>query len=346
MKNTPGEIMATIKEIAALAGVSRGTVDRVLNHRGAVHPKTAEKILEIAQALDYRPNRAGIVLAAQKRKLKLGVVLLGRGNPFYEDVLLGIREKAAELESYNCTVLIRQTDYDREEQLAAIDELLSEGINGLALSPYNANAVRRKINELYEKNIPVVTLNTDIENSRRIAYVGCHYFRSGQTAAGLMRLMTSGQVYTGIISGSGNVLCHTERIAGFKDVIKACENIHISATITNQDDDFESYEMTARLLKSHPEINALYFTAGGVYGGCRAVIESGRQYDIKIFTYDLVETTKKLIEKGLIAATICQQPVLQGSKPLDILFAHLTTGESPQSEYNYVDIDIRVKENL
>ena len=93
--------MATIKEIAALAGVSRGTVDRVLNHRGAVSPQTAEKILEIARSLDYRPNKAGIVLAAQKRKLKLGVVLLGRGNPFYEDVLLGIREKASELESYN-----------------------------------------------------------------------------------------------------------------------------------------------------------------------------------------------------------------------------------------------------
>ena len=74
--------MATIKEIAALAGVSRGTVDRVLNHRGAVSPQTAEKILEIARSLDYRPNKAGIVLAAQKRKLKLGVVLLGRGNPF------------------------------------------------------------------------------------------------------------------------------------------------------------------------------------------------------------------------------------------------------------------------
>ena len=158
--------MATIKEIAALAGVSRGTVDRVLNHRGAVSPKTAEKILEIAQALDYKPNRAGIVLAAQKHKLKLGVVLLGRGNPFYEEVLLGISEKAAELESYNCTVLIRQTDYDREEQLAAIDELIAEGVNGLALSPYNDNAVRQKINTLYEQHIPVVTLNTDIENSR------------------------------------------------------------------------------------------------------------------------------------------------------------------------------------
>lgn len=338
--------MATIKEIAILAGVSRGTVDRVLNHRGSVNPKTEEKIWEIAQALDYKPNKAGIVLAAQKRKLKIGVILLGLNNPFYDDVLRGISEKAVELESYNCTVLIKQTEYSLEEQLHAIDELVAENINGLALSPYNDKAVRRKINELYEKNIPVVTLNTDIENSKRLAYVGCNYYRSGQTAAGLVHLMTSGQIYIGIISGSPDILCHTERIAGFKNITENYKNLHISATIMNQDDDFESYEMTTRLLKEHPEINALYFTAGGVYGGCRAVIASGRQYDMKIFTYDMVETTKQMIEQGLIAATICQQPLLQGSKPLDILFENLTTGKSPQSEFNYVDIDIRIKENL
>ena len=56
--------MATIKEIAELAGVSRGTVDRVLNGRGSVSEQTARKVLDIAQALQYRPNRAGIVLAA------------------------------------------------------------------------------------------------------------------------------------------------------------------------------------------------------------------------------------------------------------------------------------------
>ena len=49
--------MATIKEIAALAGVSRGTVDRVLNDRGAVNPETAEKIRKIAKELDYKPNQ-------------------------------------------------------------------------------------------------------------------------------------------------------------------------------------------------------------------------------------------------------------------------------------------------
>lgn len=97
--------MATIKEIAALAGVSRGTVDRVLNHRGCVSPATAEKIERLARDLDYRPNRAGLVLAAQKKNLTLGVILFSGDNPFYIDVLAGVQEKAQELSCYNCTVL-------------------------------------------------------------------------------------------------------------------------------------------------------------------------------------------------------------------------------------------------
>ena len=134
--------MATLKEIADLAGVSRGTVDRVLNHRGSVNPQTERKILEIVQALDYKPNKAGIVLAAQKKNLKLGVVLLGRDTVFYDDILAGVRDKAEELEGYNCSVLLRQTEYDLNRQLEAIDELVAEEISGLAISPYNDNAVR------------------------------------------------------------------------------------------------------------------------------------------------------------------------------------------------------------
>lgn len=338
--------MATLKEIADLAGVSRGTVDRVLNHRGCVNPQTEQRILEIVQALDYKPNKAGIVLAAQKKNLKLGVVLLGKGTVFYDDILAGVHDKAAELDSYNCSVLIRQTEYDLTKQLQAIDELIAEGINGLAISPYNDNAVREKIDELHTQGIPVVTLNTDIENSNRMAYVGSHFYRSGETAGGLMHLMTSGEVLIGIISGSQNVLCHTERIAGFRHVIKSYERIRIIETINHNDDETQSYELTADMLKQHPEINALYFTAGGVYGGCRAVMDCGRHNNITVITYDMVKTTREFVESGLISATICQQPFLQGYKPLSLLFTYLTTGERPAVENDYVDIDIRIKENL
>ncbi len=339
--------MATIKEIAELAGVSRGTVDRVLNNRGAVSSATAEKILEIAKALDYKPNRAGIVLAAQKKRLKLGVILFSSDNPFFGDVLKGVTEKAEALSAYNCNVVIKQVHFNIEEQLAALDELEAEDVNGIAMAPCNHASIKERINSLFQKGIPVVTLNTDIEGSKRIAYVGSHYTHSGETAAGLMHLMTLGEVSVGIISGSSDILCHTERIAGFKKAVNAhYQNIHIVETVENHDDEIESYEKTTALLTAHPDINALFFAAGGVYGGCRAVISLGLAGKIRILAFDKVPTTKKLVEDGIIAATICQQPKIQGTKPLDILFAYLTAGEIPEKEYHYVAVDIRIKENI
>ncbi len=338
--------MATIKEIATLAGVSRGTVDRVLNHRGDVNPQTEEKILQIIRDLDYRPNKAGIVLAAQKKNLKLGVVLLGVGNPFFDDVLSGVHEKEQELAGYNCSILVRQTEYSLQQQLDAIDALLSEGIDGLAISPYNDRAVRDKINSLSEQGIPVVTLNTDIENSSRLAYVGSNFYRSGEAAGGLMHLMTRGEVRVGIVSGSRDILCHTERIAGFSHIIASYPNIRIVDTVNNNDDDQVSCELTKKLLADHPEINAFYFTAGGVYGGCQAIEASARKNDMTVITNDMVPTTREYMQKGLIAATICQQPLQQGSQPLSLLFTYLTTGEMPAAENNYVDVEIRIRENL
>ncbi|MCC3868381.1 substrate-binding domain-containing protein [Terrisporobacter mayombei] len=69
-------------------------------------------------------------------------------------------------------------------------------------------------------SIPIVTFNSDIKDSKRLAYVGSNYYNSGKTAAGLLNIITYGDVNLGIISGSKNVMCHSERIAGFKDCIE------------------------------------------------------------------------------------------------------------------------------
>ncbi|MDE7323483.1 MAG: LacI family DNA-binding transcriptional regulator [Lachnospiraceae bacterium] len=339
--------MATIKEIAALAGVSRGTVDRVLNNRGSVNPATAEKINEIAKALDYKPNKAGLALAAQKKKIKLGVILFSTDNPFFADVLKGVHEKAEDLAGYNCTVLVKQIAINVDAQLNAIDELLQEDVNGIALAPQNDDRIRIRINELHEQGIPVVTLNTDIENSTRMAYVGSNYTKSGRTAAGLLRLMTHGDVQIGIITGSSDILCHTERIAGFTDALKPYqERIHIVSVVETHDDEIESYEQTARLLREHPGINALFFAAGGVYGGCRAITSLGLSGKLCAIAFDKAETTEQFLRDGVLSAVICQQPRIQGKKPLELLFHYLTSGQRPDREYNYTAVDIRILENI
>jgi len=183
--------MATMKEIARLAGVSRGTVDRVLNKRGSVSPETEKNIREIAKKLNYTPNVAGKNLAVRKKKLKFGFILFGSAdsNSFFVDVVFGIKSRASELSDFGVTVEIREANIDAPEQQAKIiDELVEIGINGLAITPINHPVVAERLLRLSDSGIPVVTSNSDIPDCGRLAYVGSNYYKSGETAAGLMNL--------------------------------------------------------------------------------------------------------------------------------------------------------------
>lgn len=338
--------MATIKEIAALAGVSRGTVDRVLNNRGSVNEKTAQRVRDIAQQLNYRPNKAGLMLAAQKKNIKIGVILFNDSIPFFQEVYEGVYAKEKELAGYNCNLLIRQVPSEESAQFDAMEELLKAGINGLVIAPYNSLYIAAEIDRLTDLGIPVITVNTDIL-SKRIAYVGSNYLQSGQTAAGLVGRMTFGDRYVGIVNGFSHILCHSERVSGFtKTLTGNYPDIRIMETVENHDNDDESYQQVSRLLNDHPEMNVLYFAAGGIYGGCQAVLDSGRAASMKIFVHDSVPTTVELIKQNVITATLCQQPFQQGYLPLDLLSRYLIEGIAPEKELNYLNTEIKIKENL
>ena len=342
--------MVTIKDIARLAGVSRGTVDRVLNHRGAVNPQTAEKILGIAKALNYTPNRAGKTLAAKKKRLKFGVILFSStsSNPFFLDVVRGIEDRRGVLKEFGATVTVRYADIgDPDSQVRQLDQLLSEGINGLVIAPINHPVVVRRLKELTGTGFPVVTANSDIPDCGRIAYVGSNYDQSGETAAGLMNLICGEAVQVGIVTGSTWILCHTRRVAGFTRRIRTCyPHIRIADTAVNNDDDVDSFRVTKKMLETHPEINALYLAAAGVEGACRAVAAAGRKEQIRVISHDATEATCKLVEEGAIVATIAQQAFTQGAKPLDILLEYAGMGVSPEKDCFYTKNEIKIRENL
>ena len=79
--------MATIKDIAEQAGVSRGTVDRVLHNRPGVNKEVSLKVKTIAKDMGYKTNRAGRLLAAKKKPLKVGCLLPDIGNNFFESII-------------------------------------------------------------------------------------------------------------------------------------------------------------------------------------------------------------------------------------------------------------------
>ncbi|MCL2857453.1 MAG: LacI family DNA-binding transcriptional regulator [Oscillospiraceae bacterium] len=345
--------MATIKDIANLAGVSRGTVDRVLNNRGAVRPEIAERVHSIAQTLNYSPNIAGKTLAIRKKNLRFGFILFASttSNPFFLDVVRGIESRALGLQEYGVSVNTRYAKIDDPElQASLIDGLAKSGIDGLAITPINHPVVIERVRELTQAGVPVVTVNTDIKDSDkslRLAYVGSDCFKSGETAAGLMNLVTGGQANVGIIIGHPLVDGHAERSAGFtQKVAQAYSGLNIVGTTVNYDDDLKSFAATKQFLQQHKQINALYLASAGVEGACKAVEETGLAGKIKIISHDSTATTRKLIHNGAIVATITQQPFTQGTKPLDILMNYVGMGIRPEHEFFYTKIEIRIRENI
>jgi len=197
----------------------------------------------------------------------------------------------------------------------------------LAITPINHPAVIRQIRRLTDIGIPVVTVNTDIKDSGRLAYVGNDSFKSGETAAGLMNLVTGGCANVGIVIGHPLVGGHTERTMGFSSRIKShYPGIFIVGTTVNYDDDILSFSVKQKLLQEHPEIVALYLAAAGVGGACCAVKEMGLGGKIKIICHDSTEFTHKHLSEGVIVATITQQPFVQGAKPLEILLDYAGMG--------------------
>lgn len=340
--------MATMKQIAQLAGVSRGTVDRVLNKRGVVKKETADKIREIAQLLNYVPNKAARSLATHKTNPNFGFILADRNNPFYEQIRKGIEKKAAELTEYGITVDI---EYGAFSNPSIQDKLLlgmaSRGITGIGLCGFGAPSTARIIRELREKGIYVVTSNTDIPDSGRLAFVGFDYEKAGRVAAQLVSLIKKGPANVAVLFGSRSDVSHSEWMRGFRSYISEhAVNIHVKYVEANSDDDFKSFAIVTDIIGKDPSINILLLASAGIYGACRAVeILPVAQRPCTI-CYDCVPSTQDMMRKGIISATICQQLEYQGAKPLDILFNALCLASLPEEERFLSEISIKISECL
>ena len=154
---------ATIKDIAAAAGVSRGTVDRVLHGRGDVSAAVRDRVLRLAEELNYRPNRAALGLAALKKPVRIGLLLPSEGNPFFDEVIRGARAAEESLSDFGAAVLLQSVrGYATAEHLRAFASLEEQGAGGICAATVDVPEIRQAIAELSARGIPVIALNSEL----------------------------------------------------------------------------------------------------------------------------------------------------------------------------------------
>lgn len=336
----------TTKQIAELAGVSRGTVDRALNGRDGISEETRQKVLEIANRLGYVPNRAGKALSGARRTVEIGLVLNCADNPFYDEVIRGIETCRATYPDFNLNYRYRRLKgYSAAEQLEALDSL--SGCQILLVTPLNEAAVAERIDLLSANGVTVVTLNSDLEYSRRTFHVGCDYPGSGRTAAGLMGLLSGGQGQVGIVTGSLRMLGHRQRVDGFLSVLATdfpqMEHVWL---VENNDDDQRSRELVLRQMERFPHTTAVYFGAAGISGGASALAEWRPDSIPLIVTCDDIPATRDLIHSGIVAATVCQEPFRQGFEAVRIALEYKITGIAPEHSALLMKNEIKIIHNM
>lgn len=272
-----GHLAITAKEIAALAGVSRGTVDRALKNRPRISRETKERILKIAEQYNYKPNLIGKALVSSGQKVGVAVILTSVGNPFFDDVKNGIFAAVKAYEDYGIEInLTELKGYNPEELISALENI-QDGIENLIITPVDDEKLKGKLQELVEKGINVVLLSSDIDVKGKLSFVGCDCLRSGKIAGRMVGLLSEGHARLCIVTGSTLHPGHRWRVEGVSSVVREYSDIKIVDVIENNDDNETAYLAMKAALNRNGDIDFVCITAGGVQGTLKAIEEDGKK---------------------------------------------------------------------
>jgi LacI family transcriptional regulator len=257
-----------IREIAAQAGLSEATVDRVLHERGGVRESTVHQVHRAVDDLDRQ--RAQLVLGG--RTFMIDVVVQAPSR--FSDAV----RAAVEAELPALRPVVFRARFHRpaspDDLLAALDRIPRTGSHGVILKAPDVPPVVAAVNRL---DLPVVTLVTDLPASRRTVYVGIDNRAAGATAAYLVQQWLGerpGDVL--VVRGEGAYRGEDERAVGFGAELRSLAPARRRIDIVDAEDRPSAVHAAARAaLRRHPEINAVYSMYAGA-GGTTAVIDAFR----------------------------------------------------------------------
>lgn len=337
-----------IKDIALKAGVSIGTVDRVLHNRGEVSEETKQKIQQIIDELDYRPNLLASSLAS--KKIIVFATLMPKASSqdtYWSKPQLGIEKAVNQLKAYG--VRIQQFFFDMDDSMSfsvQAGKLLDANPDAVLMAPWAKREAIRLSGKLDEKNIPYIYIDAALAETNPIGFVAQSPSDSGFLAAKL--------IDWGVKESSLILLIHVAkeldnashlilRERGFMRYFEERKNTHKILKIEVSGSGEEIVLHLNKLGIDPCEVAGLFVTNSKVH--LAADCFKSLCVTPKIIGYDLIPQNIKLLKEGKIDFLICQKPELQGFHAIHLLFDSLVKKESIKKE-NFTSIDLITKENI
>lgn len=315
----------TIEEVAKTAGFSIATVSRVLtNSDYPVKAATRQRILEVAQAIGYRPNLTARSLRTDQTNT-IGIIVDDILSPFVPAIVRGIQDY---LKPFDYLNLIVNSDWDAEIERAAINTLVSRPVDGIIFVEYAHLAVSEA---LERSNKPYLFVHRLFGSSIRNSVVPDDHYGA---ALAVRHLVSLGHRRIGYINGPEAWHSAQRRFAGYKDELAAHHLDFDPALVQPGDWEYEGGYAAAQNLLALDERPTAVFVANDVMalGAICAVQDAGLTVpnDIAIVGYDnrdfthifrpkLTTVSMPVYEMGRTAAEILLRQIEEGRQDMDEL---------------------------
>ena len=308
----------TIKDIAGQAGVSVGTVDRVIHDRGRVSAEVKEKVLQVMQALDFEPNLIASTLAFN-RAIQIGVLMPQlHSDPYWDLPLLGMRRAQQSVKHYGIGLFEQMFDlFSPQDFKKSALALIDQKPDALVFPPIFLKESMELLEHCTEVEVPTILVNTDVEHPQVMSYIGQDSYQSGVLA---------GKLLSTVMNGSGKVLLLNldKESTNAKHLMDKEQGLrHFLAqkdqslfTVLRQDvEDFDNPERLEALLKGllqqYVDIKTVFVTNSRAYKFVEA-IQGLSQAHLPILGYDLLPNNLHFLQMGKIDFLINQNASYQG----------------------------------
>lgn len=342
-----------IKDIAIKAGVSTGTVDRVIHNRGNVSPETRKKVQEVMEELGYEPNLMASTLA-YNRQFRIAVLLPDyRMDPYWDQPRLGIERAQQSIRHYG---LVVERHYFDPLDVRTFDRtaagIWNDGFapHAVLFAPLFLKEAQALLAECKARGIPNVMINTNVENSDSLCYVGQDSYQSGVLAARLLNFgINRGDtvLILNLDKSTTNAKHLIDKEKGFRQYWQDAENRNIQIVKRDFGDFNDPPKMKAflsGLLQEFPGLSGIFVSNSRAYKVVEGLPASSLG-QIKIVGYDLIDANVKYLRENKIDFIINQNPVKQGYLGLMNIANHLIFKKEVMP-LQYLPLDIVVQENL
>ncbi|MCC6458726.1 MAG: LacI family DNA-binding transcriptional regulator [Caldilineaceae bacterium] len=313
----------TMRDVAALVGVSIKTVSNVVNQRPYVSADVRAKVLEAIATLDYRPNRTAQALRTRRAR-SLAAIVPDIQNSFFTSVIRGI-EDSAHRAGYMLFLCDVEDDLEREEKY--IDILSADTVAGVVLCTSDETRLERQIDALAASKIPLVLL----ERVRGCLEVDTILAENAQGSyEAVQHLLETGHQRIAIIAGPDEYAPGRERLEGYKSALHD-HGLSLEEALVRRTDFTvnAAQEATTQLLQLSAPPSALLVCSGLMALGTVQVIrERGLRMpeDLALIIFDDPEWSK-VIDPPI--TTIAQPAYAMGQAAAELLLQRIQQPDIP-----------------